>query len=347
MRTADFDYQLPEELIAQFPTGTRGESRMLALEKRTGKCDLCRFKDIGDFLQSGDCAVFNNTKVMQARIYGRKSVPDGAKIEILLISEISPGRWKCFIRPRKRIKQGMKIFLEKNGTVSSDFFTIKDLPDDGSCEIEFESPDVFDLQEKYGHIPLPPYIKRPDEIKDKETYQTVYAKTPGAVAAPTAGLHFTDEILSQLSDKGVKTAELTLHVGPGTFKPVSVDNLSEHKMHVEEFTLPEKVAELINSTRQNGAKALAVGTTTLRALESSVDANGRINAKSGRTDIFIHPPYKPKSAEMLLTNFHLPKSTLLMLVSAFAGQENIMNAYQLAIKEKFRFYSYGDCMLLY
>jgi S-adenosylmethionine:tRNA ribosyltransferase-isomerase len=347
MRTADFDYKLPEELIAQFPTGTRGGSRMLALDKSNGKCNICDFKDLASFLQAGDCAVFNNTKVMQARIYGRKSGPDGAKIEILLISELSPGKWKCFIRPRKRIKPGTRIFLEKDGAVSSDFFTVTALPDDGSCEIEFERENVLALQEKYGHIPLPPYIKRPDEIKDKETYQTVYAKTPGAVAAPTAGLHFTDEVLRELKEKGVKTTELTLHVGPGTFKPVSVETLSEHKMHVEEFTLPEKVAELINSTKENGNKVLAVGTTTLRALESSVDTDGKIKEKSGSTDIFIHPPYKPKSADMLLTNFHLPKSTLLMLVCAFAGKENIMNAYQLAIKEKFRFYSYGDCMLLY
>lgn len=347
MRTADFDYKLQEELIAQFPTGTRGDSRMLALNKNTGQCDICRFKDIGNFLQAGDCAAFNNTKVMQARIYGRKSGSEGAKIEILLISEMSPGKWKSFIRPRKRIKQGSKIFLEKDNALSQDFFIATELFDDGSCEIEFEKENVMDIQEKYGHIPLPPYIKRPDEIKDRETYQTVYAKTLGAVAAPTAGLHFTEEILKQLSEKGVNTAELTLHVGPGTFKPVSVENLSEHKMHTEEFTLPEKVSRLINSTRENNNKVMAVGTTTLRALESSLDANGKIKAKTGSTDIFIHPPYKPKSADMLLTNFHLPKSTLLMLVCAFAGKDNIMNAYQLAIKERFRFYSYGDCMLLY
>jgi S-adenosylmethionine:tRNA ribosyltransferase-isomerase len=358
MLTDNFDYNLPEELIAQHPPEIRGDSRMLVLHRQTGLCEIKHFNDLPNYLEQGDCLVFNNTRVMSARMYGVKYTANaegataGAKIEILLISATdSNGQyWQCLLRPGKRVKEGTRIKLstlnEELENEENDWFTVQKKNDDGTFEIKFDSSDVWQLQEKYGHVPLPPYIKREDVDNDHERYQTIFATTSGAVAAPTAGLHFTDETMALLKNKGVINAEVTLHVGPGTFQPVSVEDVENHQMHSEEFMLTEQNAEIINQTHQAGKKVLAVGTTSVRVLESCADFNGNVHAQTASTDIFIYPPYKPKAVDMLLTNFHLPKSTLLMLVSAFASRQMILEAYEIAKQEKFRFYSYGDCMLI-
>jgi S-adenosylmethionine:tRNA ribosyltransferase-isomerase len=348
MLTSDFDYSLPEELIAQYPAEKRQNSRMLVMKRESGECEIKDFSAITEYLSPGDCVVFNNTKVMKARIYGRKESAAGAMIEGLLITEQTPGSglWKAMLRPGKRARRGTKVFLTVNSVPSGTFFEVLDKNDDGTFLIRFSNPDINRVRNEFGHIPLPPYIKREDESEDFERYQTVYAKTPGAVAAPTAGLHFDKTILEKVKEKNILSAEITLHVGPGTFKPVSEENPLNHKMHSEEFIITEKAASTINSARKTGGKILAVGTTSVRALESSCDKNGQITPGRNMTEIFIHPPYRPRAVDMLLTNFHLPKSTLLMLVCAFAEREKVLDAYQLAIKEKFRFYSYGDCMLL-
>lgn len=349
MRTDLFDYNLPEELIAQEPPAERGMSRMLVLDRKSGEVSINVFSALPEFLSAGDCMVFNNTKVIRARFFGLKASAS-AKIEALLISpfDMAGNIWKSFIKPGKRTKPGTTVVLLKadSSETGNDSFTVLSHEDDGSYLIKFSNPDFEYVQRTYGHIPLPPYIKRPDAAEDSERYQTVFAREPGAVAAPTAGLHFTPEIMEKISGKGVKPAEVTLHVGPGTFKPVSVDHLTEHKMHSEAYSINAVNAAVVNDCRKSGGHVLAVGTTSVRVLESIADAYGTVKAASGQTEIFIYPPYAPKAVDMLLTNFHLPQSTLLMLVCAFAGRENVLAAYELAIKEKFRFYSYGDCMLL-
>lgn len=351
LQTDDFDYHLPENLIAQKPSEIRGGSRMLVLHRETGKCEVRKFANIAEYLSKDDTIVFNNTKVINARMFGQKKNPDGfgAKIEILLVSQTENcATWKCFLKPGKRAKVGSQIYLlDKNNELSKDdYFTVTEHNDNGSFIIVFNDNKILEKQEVYGHIPLPPYIEREDEEFDKERYQTVYAKYFGAVAAPTAGLHFTNEILSDLKDKGVNKAEVTLHVGPGTFKPVDVKDVTDHKMHLEEYELTKETAEIINQTHNKKNRVLAIGTTSVRVLESCANSDGIITENSGETDIFIYPPYKPKAVDMLLTNFHLPKSTLMMLVSAFSSKDNILKAYELAIKENFMFYSYGDCMLI-
>jgi len=349
MRTDNFNFTLPDDQVAQYPSDSRGESRMLVLDRVTGECEVKMFSDLPDYLSEGDCAVFNNTKVMNARMYATKE-GTGGKIELLLVSHTynKQSEWKAMIKPGKRAKRGTRFKLTPRDESPSgdDWFTIIEHREDGTFTIDFDSDEIWDLQDKYGHIPLPPYIKRGDETSDFERYQTIFAQNPGAVAAPTAGLHFNDETMKELNDKGVNRAEVTLHVGPGTFKPVSVDNVKDHQMHTEEFFLDENAQELINTTHATGNKVLAVGTTTVRVLESCAGDNGQVLAGSGDTNIFIYPPYKPKAVDMLLTNFHLPKSTLLMLVSAFSDRDKIMAAYDRAIKEGFMFYSYGDCMLI-
>ncbi|MBN2641327.1 MAG: tRNA preQ1(34) S-adenosylmethionine ribosyltransferase-isomerase QueA [Victivallales bacterium] len=351
MRTDLFKYDLPEELIAQFPSKDRDASRMLVLDRVSGECELRMFKDIIDYLTPADCMVSNNTRVMSARMYGLKNGnPDGAMIEILLMEarDASNLRWQCMLKPGKRVQPGTEVRLVKqDGSFGDDdWFRVCEHYPDGTFEVEFNNPDNFSLQEKYGHMPLPPYIKRSDSEFDQERYQTVFAKESGAVAAPTAGLHFTPEILKKIADKGTRHTHITLHVGAGTFKPVAVENVLDHKMHTERYVLSQDTADMVNSTRVSGGRVLAIGTTSVRVLESCADADGKLSARTGSTDIFIYPPYKPKCVDMLLTNFHLPESTLLMLVSAFAGRENVLKAYELAIREKMRFYSYGDCMLL-
>lgn len=351
MRTDLFDYQLPQELIAQYPPEQRGQSRMLVLDRKNASFEITTFDTLPKFLSPEDCMVFNDTRVMRARMYGRKDGrQDGARVEILLLSmrNGNSAEWQCMLKPGKRFSAGSQIRLENtDGSASADFLcTVKNKNADGTFELFFNHDDHLAIQENCGHMPLPPYIRRGDTSFDSERYQTIFASQPGAVAAPTAGLHFTPETLAALKSKGVAQTNVTLHVGAGTFKPVSVDDITAHQMHHEEYQLSEQSAKLINTSRKNGGRLLAIGTTSVRVLESCADAHGILHPGSGSTDIFIYPPYQPKAVDMLLTNFHLPKSTLLMLVSAFAGRELVMDAYHLAIRERMRFYSYGDCMLI-
>ena len=355
MRTELFDYQLPEELIAQRPAERRDRSRMLVLDRKSGECEFREFADIVDYLEAGDLLVSNNTKVMRARLYGRKNgLNEGAYFEALLLNPHPAGervpntRYQAMLKPGKRALPGTMVkLLDHSGALleKAPTFTVAERLEDGTFVIDFDTADQESLQAQFGHIPLPPYIKRGDEGSDFERYQTIFAKVSGAVAAPTAGLHFTGDVLEKLAAKGVLRAEVTLHVGAGTFKPVSEENILDHKMHTERFELTQDVADLINATRAAGKKVVAVGTTTVRTLESCADESGMVHAQSGATNIFLYPPYQPRSVDMLITNFHLPKSTLLMLVSCFADREKVLNAYHEAIKEKMRFYSYGDCML--
>ncbi len=352
LSTSLFDYDLPPELIAQHPAERRDGSRMLVLDRVTGECEIHPFGAIREYLSPGDALIYNDTRVLRGRMYARKNGdPQGAKFELLLVQALDPERrrWNVLLKPGKRALPGVFAqLLESDGTLNEngDGFTVLGRSGDGGFEIEFNTPDSDRLQARYGHIPLPPYITRGDETADSERYQTVYAEKAGAVAAPTAGLHFTPEILADLAAKGVREAAVTLHVGPGTFKPVSVENAEEHQMHSEEYFLTPGTAELINATHAAGNRVLAVGTTTVRTLESCADPDGIVHPAHGSTQIFLYPPYRIRAVDLLLTNFHLPKSTLLMLVSCFCDREKVLAAYELAIREKMRFYSYGDCMLL-
>lgn len=352
LATRLFDYDLPESFIARYPAATRDGSRMMVLDRRTGEIEIHPFSDIVNYLSEQDALICNNTKVLRGRMFAKKEGrADGASFEILLLEPASgvQDEWNCMLKPGKRAKSGTIAVLQTpDGTINSDneYFTILKRNDDNTFRIRFSTPDISALEERYGHIPLPPYLHREAEAADSERYQTVYASVKGAVAAPTAGLHFTPEILNKLRDKGVKVAELTLHVGAGTFKPVSSDYAETHQMHYEDFVLPQATADLVNETRRNGGKVLAVGTTTVRVLESCCGDDGLLHARSGRTNIFLYPPRQPKGEDMLLTNFHLPCSTLLMLVCCFADREKVLAAYERAKSENMRFYSYGDCMLL-
>ena len=352
LSTSLFDYDLPPELIAQHPAERRDGSRMLVLDRATGECEIHPFGAIREYLSPGDALIYNDTRVLRGRMYARKNGdPAGAKFELLLVQALDPERrrWNALLKPGKRALPGVFAqLLENDGTLNEngDGFIVLGRSGDGGFEIEFNTPDSDRLQARYGHIPLPPYITRGDETADAERYQTVYAEKAGAVAAPTAGLHFTPEILADLAAKGVREAAVTLHVGPGTFKPVSVENAEEHQMHSEEYFLTPDTAELINATHAAGKRVLAVGTTTVRTLESCADPDGTVHPAHGDTRIFLYPPYRIRAVDLLLTNFHLPKSTLLMLVSCFCDREKVLAAYELAIREKMRFYSYGDCMLL-
>ncbi len=352
LSTALFDYQLPEELIAQHPAARRDGSRMLVLDRVTGACEIRPFPAILEYLDPGDALIYNDTRVLRGRMYARKNGdPAGAKFELLLVEALDPERrrWNAMLKPGKRALPGVcAMLLDSDGSVNADGdgFEVEERNGDGTFRIRFSSADSDRLQQRYGHIPLPPYIARGDENADAERYQTVYAEKAGAVAAPTAGLHFTPEILAAAREKGVREAPVTLHVGPGTFKPVSVENAEEHHMHSEEYFLTSATAELINATRRAGRRVVAVGTTTVRVLESCAGPDGNVLAGHGHTEIFLYPPCRPRAVDRLLTNFHLPKSTLLMLVSCFCEREMVLAAYEYAIREKMRFYSYGDCMLL-
>jgi len=348
MRTQDLDYYLPPELVAQKPIDVRSESRLLVLARNSGQITDSTFNKIGNFLRSGDCLVLNDTKVLPARFFAKRST--GGKLESLFLSESSAGLWEVMLKGADKVKTDEQITLKNRK--GEDFclaqvqkkkgeglFTLKIL-----CDKDCET-----ILEEIGFTPLPPYIKRDIDIKqdeiDKERYQTVYAVSAGAVAAPTAGLHFTKELIGQLKDKGLKFAYITLHVGAGTFKPVTTETLEEHKMHSEWFSITEETANLINETKKNGGRIIAVGTTSVRTLESATE-QGEVRAMTGTTEIFIKPGYEFKIVDAIITNFHLPKSTLLALVGAFAGLDKILTAYNHAIKQRYRFYSYGDAMLI-
>ena len=346
MRTCDFDYELPEELIAQHPPEHRGDSRMLVLDPAHGSMHIVPFREFPAYFQCGDTIALNNTKVIKARLFARKE--SGAKIEIMLLSPVTDRRWSCLLKPAKRVMPGTVLRLLDPALRETDRsvrLVSKDIS--GNCVIEFLESDVEQTLASYGHMPLPPYIRRTaDYAPDTERYQTVYAKNPGAVAAPTAGLHFTPEVLEELARKGASRADLTLHVGQGTFKPVTAEKIEEHPMHSEHFILTDAAAETLNRTRRNGGRIAAIGTTSLRTLETCVQKDGSFLPAETDTAVYIHPPMKVRSADMLLTNFHLPKSTLLMLVCAFAGYELVMETYRYAVRERMRFFSYGDCMLI-
>ena len=340
MTTKDFYYDLPPELIAQHPLKDRAGSRLLVLDKETGKIEHKNFRNIIEYLNPGDCLVMNNTRVIPARLYGVKE-DTGGKIEFLLLKRIDLNTWNVILKPGKRARTGAR-FVFGDGLLKAEVIEVRP---DGNRIVRFEYDGVWEeLLDKLGEMPLPPYIK--EKLEDKERYQTVYSKIEGSAAAPTAGLHFTYELLEDIKDKGVKTAYLTLHVGLGTFRPVSVENVEEHVMHTEHYEVSQEAADIINETRKSGGRIIAVGTTSVRTLETVAEDNGTMKAEIGDTSIFIYPGYKFKVTDSIITNFHLPESTLLMLVSAFAGKENIFEAYEQAVKEKYRFFSFGDAMLL-
>ena len=340
MRTADFYYDLPEELIAQDPLLDRSSSRLMHLDKKTGKTEHTDFKHILKYLKPGDCLVINDTRVIPARLYGRKVGTD-AGIEILLLKRKENNVWETLVKPGKKAKPGTKISFGDGLLIGE----VLDIVEEGNRLIQFSYEGIFEeILDKLGEMPLPPYITH--KLQDKERYQTVYAKNEGSAAAPTAGLHFTKELLGQIRDMGVNIAHVTLHVGLGTFRPVKVDDVEKHHMHSEFYVVEEDQAKLINDTKKNGGRVISVGTTSCRTLESATDENGILQAKSGWTEIFIYPGYQFKMIDALITNFHLPESSLLMLVSALAGKDHIMAAYEEAVKEKYRFFSFGDAMMI-
>ena len=340
MTLADFDFELPPELIAQFPPPARTDARMLVLERATGRCELRTFPDILAYLRPGDCLVLNDTRVLPARLVARRE--NGGDAELLLVEELEPGVWSGLVRPGKRFRHGGTVTLVQAPAVQ---VRIEGALDEGLYKLRFPQPDVLALLEQAGTIPLPPYIEREATAADRERYQTVYARQPGAVAAPTAGLHFTPALLAAAAAQGVSVAHVTLHVGPGTFRPVKVENLDDHIMHEEVYHLLPEAAASINAARRNGGRVVAVGTTSVRVLETCAHA-GEVVPGQGRTRLFLHPPKTPAVTDLLLTNFHLPRSTLLMLVATFTPREHLLAAYRLAVAERFRFFSYGDCMLL-
>ncbi len=338
--TKDFYYDLPPERIAQTPLADRAASKLLVMNRETGAIAHRHFRDIIEYLRPGDCLVMNNTRVIPARLYGAKE-DTGGKIEFLLLKRISLDNWEVILKPGKKAKPGSR-FVFGNGLLKAQ---VLEVAEDGKRIVHFEYEGVWEeVLDRLGEMPLPPYIK--EKLSDKERYQTVYSKIDGSAAAPTAGLHFTPELLKKIEEKGVKPAYLTLHVGLGTFRPVSVENAEEHIMHTEHYEISPKAAEIINQTRKSGGRIIAVGTTSVRTLETVADENGYVKAKTGETNIFIYPGYAFKAVDGLITNFHLPESTLLMLVSAFAGREHILHAYQTAIEQEYRFFSFGDAMYL-
>lgn len=340
MDLKDFNYDLPEELIAQDPLEDRSSSRLMVLHKDTGRIEHKIFRDIIDYLNPGDCLVINDTKVIPARLMGIKE-DTGAAIEVLLLKRNADDVWECLVKPGKKARTGARIIFGEGLLVGE----IVDVIEDGNRMIKFHYEGIFEeILDKLGQMPLPPYITH--KLQDKNRYQTVYAKNEGSAAAPTAGLHFTKELLEKIKEKGVNVVSITLHVGLGTFRPVKVDKIEEHHMHTETFNISKEAADTINRTRAAGGRVIAVGTTSCRTLESAAADDGTIPARSGDTDIFIYPGYKFKTIDCLITNFHLPESTLIMLVSALAGRDNIMNAYETAVKERYRFFSFGDAMFI-
>ena len=341
LKTSDFYYDLPKELIAQTPLSDRSSSRLLVLDKNSGKIIHSHFKNIIDYLNPGDCLVLNDTRVIPARLIGEKE-HTGGKIEFLLLNRKSEREWEVILKPGKKAKPGAR-FVFGGGKLKAE---VIETVNDGNRIVRFEYDGLFEnVLDELGEMPLPPYIT--EKLEDKDRYQTVYSKHNGSAAAPTAGLHFTDELLDEIRKKGIKTAFLTLHVGLGTFRPVKVDDVENHKMHSEFYAVNKETAETVNSVRKNGGRIISVGTTSTRVLETVADENGNIGEATGWTDIFIYPPYKFKCVDALITNFHLPESTLMMLVSAFSSKEIIMNAYSEAVKERYRFFSFGDAMFIH
>ena len=337
MKTSDFYYDLPQELIAQTPMEPRDMSRLMVIDKNTGEVEHKIFKDLIDYLRPGDCLILNDTRVISARIYGVKK-ETGAVVEFLLLKQSENNVWECLCKPGKRAKIGTE-FVFGDGIVECE---VVDITDDGNRKVQFkcDSKEIYTILDKIGKMPLPPYIT--EELQNGELYQTVYSKELGSAAAPTAGLHFTNEMLKKIEDKGIKIGYVTLHVGLGTFRPVKVDDVKNHKMHSEHYHISKETADLINDTKKNGGRVIAVGTTSTRTLESVATKNGCICEDEDDTSIFIYPGYEFKCIDGLVTNFHLPESTLIMLISAFAGYDNVMNAYKIAVKEKYRFFSFGD-----
>ena len=340
MRKEDFYFDLPEELIAQDPLEDRSSSRLLVLDKETGKVEHHVFREIIDYLQEGDCLVINDTKVIPARLIGSKIGTD-AKIEVLLLKRKENDVWETLVKPGKKAKVGTRMSFGDGLLVGE----VVDIVEEGNRLIHFEYEGIFEeILDQLGQMPLPPYITH--QLEDNNRYQTVYAKHSGSAAAPTAGLHFTPELLKEIEEKGVQIARVTLHVGLGTFRPVKVDNILEHHMHSEFYQIEEEAAEKINRAKESGHRVICVGTTSCRTIESAADKNGKLHATNGWTEIFIYPGYEFKVLDCLITNFHLPESTLVMLVSALAGREQVLSAYEEAVKEKYRFFSFGDAMFI-
>ena len=341
MKVSDFNYDLPEELIAQIPIQKRDESRLMILDKLNKKIEHKVFKDILDYLKPGDCLVRNNTKVIPARLYGVKE-DTGVNVEFLLLNRIEGDIWEVMVHPGRRLKKGAKVIFGE-GILKAE---ILEQMDNGNRKVKFEYEGIFnEILDQIGLMPLPPYIK--EKLNEKGRYQTVYAKHEGSAAAPTAGLHFTDELLEKIKEKGVEIANVTLHVGIGTFRPVKVENIEEHDMHSEHYYIKQEDADKINNARKNGGRIISVGTTSCRVLESVADENGFVKEVEGDTNIFIYPGYKFKCIDCLITNFHLPESTLIMLVSTLAGKDFVMAAYEEAVREEYRFFSFGDAMFIY
>lgn len=339
MKKSDFNFYLPEELIAQTPIADRDHSRLLVLDKKTGKIEHSRFYQLKDMLREGDCLVLNNSRVLPARLIGAR--PSGGSIELVLLRDLGDNRWECLSRPGRKTKPGAEI-LFGNGELKA---TVEAVAEGGNRIVRFEYEGIFlEILEKLGKMPLPPYIK--EELSDSERYQTVYSSELGSAAAPTAGLHFTNELLEEIKQRGIKLCYVTLHVGLGTFRPVKEEEIENHPMHSEFCIIPEETAKAVNETKRNGGRVISVGTTSCRTLESFAKADGTLEACSGWTDIFIYPGYRFKCIDGLVTNFHLPESTLIMLVSALAGRENVLQAYDTAVKERYRFFSFGDAMFI-
>lgn len=340
MKTSDFYYDLPKELIAQDPLEDRSSSRLLVLHRKSGRVEHRVFTDIVEYLKSGDCLVRNNTKVIPARLYGTR-VDTGATIELLLLKRMENDVWETLVKPGKKARQGVVISFG-DGILTGEIIDVKE---DGNRLIQFRYEGIFEeILDQLGQMPLPPYITH--TLKDKNRYQTVYAKYEGSAAAPTAGLHFTEELFQKLEEKGVLVANVTLHVGLGTFRPVKVDDVSKHHMHTEFYQVTKEEADRINKAKQAGGRIVCVGTTSCRTIESAADENGVLKPGQGDTDIFIYPGYSFKMMDVLITNFHLPESTLLMLVSALAGKEQVMRVYEEAVRERYRFFSFGDAMII-
>lgn len=339
MNKSDFDFYLPEELIAQTPLEKRDTSRLLHLDKQTGEIEHKHFYDIKQYLHKGDCLVLNDSRVLPARLIGAR--PTGGTVELVLLKDLGDNRWECLSRPGRKTKPGQELVFG-NGELTA---LVEEVTLGGNRIVKFSYEGIFlEILERLGKMPLPPYIK--EELQDSERYQTVYSKELGSAAAPTAGLHFTKELLAEIADMGVKICYVTLHVGLGTFRPVKADKIEDHEMHSEFCIVPEETAETVNAVKRAGGRVIAVGTTSCRTLESFTAEDGTLQATSGWTNIFIYPGYKFKCIDALITNFHLPESTLIMLVSALAGRENILNAYNTAVKERYRFFSFGDAMMI-